>query len=82
MKRIAALACMALLLSSCGYSRIERAGSGAVIGGAVGTGVGFACCINPGAGFAIGAAGGALVGAVLSEPLFFHYRDDNWPYGN
>lgn len=74
--------CSLVVLSGCGETRIERVGSGAVIGGAVGTGVGFACCINPGAGLAIGAASGAVVGGLLSEPIFFNYHDDDWPYGN
>lgn len=78
-----ALLCASLLLlGGCGESRIERAGSGAVIGGVTGGAVGALCCIGTGvgAGAAIGAGAGALVGAALSEPLFMNHEAQYWPY--
>ncbi len=80
---IAVLSC-ALLLSACGESRLERAGSGAVIGGVTGFAVGTVCCANPPAGMmwgtAIGAGVGAVTGAILSEPLFMNHEAQYWPY--
>lgn len=74
----------ALLLSGCGDTRVERAGSGAVIGGVTGFAVGAVCCMNPPAGIAagtaIGAGVGAVTGALLSEPLFFNHEAQYWPY--
>lgn len=74
----------ALLLSACGESRLERAGSGAVIGGVTGIAVGAVCCMDPfnGAaiGGAIGAGAGAITGAILSEPLFMNHEAQYWPY--
>lgn len=74
----------ALLLSGCGETRIERAGSGAVIGGVTGFAVGTVCCGNPpagmGLGAAIGAGVGAVTGALLSEPLFMNHEAQYWPY--
>jgi osmotically inducible lipoprotein OsmB len=56
---------LAGLLAGCGYSRGDRAASGALIGGAGGAAVG-AMTGNPLAGAAIGAGGGALVGAATN----------------
>lgn len=74
----------ALLLSACGETRAERAGSGAVIGGVTGFAVGAVCCANPPAGIKagtlIGAGAGALVGALLSEPMFMNHEAQYWPY--
>lgn len=77
-----ALLAAALVLSACGESRLERAGSGAVIGGTIGAGVGALCCIGTGvgAGALIGAGAGAVVGGVLSEPLFMNHEAQYWPY--
>lgn len=85
MKRASiALLATALVLSACGESRLERAGSGAVIGGTIGFGVGTVCCGNPpagmGIGTAIGAGVGAITGALLSEPLFMNHEAQYWPY--
>ena len=60
---IASLLAAVLLLSACGETRLERAGSGAVIGGTIGFGVGAVCCMNPPAGIGLGTAIGAGVGA-------------------
>ncbi len=81
---IALLLTAALSLSACGETRLERAGSGAVIGGVIGGGVGAVCCMNPPAGIKagalIGAGTGAVVGALLSEPLFMNHEAQYWPY--
>jgi len=73
-----------LLLSGCGDTRLERAGSGAVIGGVAGIAVGTICCSDPfhGAqvGGLIGAAGGAAIGAISNKPLFFNHEAEYWPY--
>lgn len=75
---IALLLCASLLLNACGGSRIERTGSGAVVGGGIGLAGGYLCCQKPGDGAAsgllIGMAVGALIGFILDEPLFFNYR--------
>ncbi len=75
-----------LLLTACGDTRIERAGSGAVIGGVVGGGIGAVCCADPlhgfGVGAAIGAASGAAIGAISNKPLFFNHESEYWPYDN
>lgn len=83
--RAYALLCASLLiLGGCGDTRVERAGSGAVIGGTIGFGVGAVCCMNPPAGIKagtlIGAGVGAAVGALLSEPLFLNHEAQYWPY--
>ena len=82
--RFSAILAIPLLLAGCGDTRLERAGSGAVIGGTVGFAVGAVCCMNPPAGIpvgtAIGAGAGAIVGALLSEPLFFNHEAQYWPY--
>lgn len=81
---MASLLVATLLLSACGDTRLERAGSGAVIGGTIGFGVGAVCCMNPpagiGLGTAIGAGVGAVTGALLSEPLFMNHEAQYWPY--
>lgn len=70
----------ALLLASCGYTRAERAGSGAVIGAATGGVVGLLCCGDPinGAGIGIIAGGvtGAAIGALLDDPVLMDHRDE------
>jgi hypothetical protein len=53
------------LLAGCGYSRGDRAASGALIGGAGGAAIG-AMAGNPLAGAAIGAGAGALTGAATN----------------
>lgn len=77
-KHIALLSCLAL--TACGETRMERAGSGAIIGGTTGAVVGLVCCGDPidgaTAGLYIGAASGALIGALLDEPLFMDYREE------
>lgn len=77
------IVCLPFLLSACGETHIERAGSGAVIGGVTGFIVGALCCADPhdgaAAGAAIGAASGALIGVILPEPIFFDYDDDPPP---
>lgn len=69
-----------LTLTACGDTRIERAGSGAVIGGVGGAAVGGICCRDPidnfGKGAIIGAAIGALVGFLVNRPLFFDAHND------
>lgn len=86
MKRVSIVSLVAatLVLSACGESRLERAGSGAVIGGVTGFAVGTVCCGNPpagmGLGLAIGAGVGAVTGALLSEPLFMNHEAQYWPY--
>lgn len=73
-----------LLLSACGDTRVERAGSGAVIGAATGFAVGAVCCMDPPHGMLVGTyvgmGVGALTGALLSEPLFFNHETEYWPY--
>lgn len=67
MKTFAAVACVVLALSACGYSRGERALSGAGIGAAAGA-VGAAVLgANPATGAIIGGAAGAATGA-LTDP--------------
>ncbi len=82
--RLPAILLSALLLAGCGETRIERVGSGAVIGGVAGFAVGTVCCGNPPAGMKagtlIGAGTGAVVGAMLSEPLFMNHEAQYWPY--
>lgn len=70
------------LLTACGETRVERVGSGAVIGGTVGAAAGALCCLGSGvgAGALIGASAGAITGAVLDEPLFFNHEAEYWPY--
>ena len=84
MKKTALLCLLPLLLAGCGDTRLERAGSGAVIGGTIGLGVGFICCgdpfVGPKVGGAIGAAVGGVTGAILEEPLFFDHDSHYWPY--
>lgn len=76
--------CALFLLTACGDTRVERAGSGAVIGGVTGLAVGIICCGDPfdGAqiGGLIGAAGGAALGALTPRPLFFNHEGEYWPY--
>lgn len=80
MKQTSALLCCLLLLSACGYTRLERAGSGAVVGGITGGVVGALCCADPPHGILVGsyvgAAGGAAIGALLPEPVFQDWRED------
>ncbi|MFM9889537.1 MAG: hypothetical protein ACKVOE_02675 [Rickettsiales bacterium] len=70
-----------LTLTACGDTRFERAGSGAIIGGAAGGASGVICCGNPldsgAAGLIIGAAVGALIGFIINHPLIFDdgYRE-------
>ncbi len=70
-----------LVLSGCGYSRTERAGSGAVIGATVGGVGGLLCCGDPVDGMAIGVVGGAIVGgaigAMLDDPILMDYKKQN-----
>jgi hypothetical protein len=72
------------LVSGCGDTRAERAGSGAVIGGVTGIAVGMICCADPfdGAqvGGLIGAGAGAAIGAISNRPLFFNHESQYWPY--
>lgn len=78
------LMCALFMLTGCGDTRLERAGSGAVIGGVAGLAVGTICCGDPfdGAqlGGLIGAAGGAAIGAISPRPLFFNHEGEYWPY--
>ena len=78
------LMCALLMLAGCGDTRLERAGSGAVIGGVAGLAVGTLCCGDPfdGAqlGGLIGAAGGAAIGTISPRPLFFNHEGEYWPY--
>jgi hypothetical protein len=78
------LLALPLMLAGCGESRLERAGSGAVIGAVAGGAIGALCCADPldgaGAGAAIGAAGGAAIGAISDRPLFFNHESQYWPY--
>lgn len=82
--RLLALLSALLLVSACGESRIERAGSGAAIGATIGLGVGMVCCgdpfVSPKVGGLIGAGVGGVTGALLSEPLFFNHEAQYWPY--
>ena len=55
-----------LMLAACGSNPTDRAVSGAVIGGALGAGVG-ALSGNPRTGLAIGAASGAILGATTTQ---------------
>jgi hypothetical protein len=68
---------VALLLSGCGDTRLERAGTGAVAGAATGAAAGALCCGHPlqdaGEGAVIGAAVGAIIGVVIDHPLFFRF---------
>ena len=65
-----------LVLTACGDSRIERAGSGAAIGAGIGVGTGFVCCQNPGKGtqngLIVGVIAGALIGFLIDSPIFFN----------
>jgi uncharacterized membrane protein len=67
MKTVAAVACVVLALSACGYSRGERALSGAGIGAAAGAAGAAVLGANPLAGAAVGGAAGAATGA-LTDP--------------
>jgi len=62
-KRIVAVTLMLAALSACGYSRGERALSGAGIGAAGGAALGAITGGDPLTGAVIGGAGGAAVGA-------------------
>ena len=72
---------LSLLLTACGDTRLERAGSGAVVGGAAGFATGGVCCRDPGNGatngFFIGAVVGAIIGALLDDSLIFNPRPTN-----
>ena len=63
MKTIIAVATVALALSACGYSKGERALSGAGIGAAGGAAGAAILGADPLAGAAIGGAAGAATGA-------------------
>ena len=79
----AGLACaLALSLGAC-YSPGERAGGGALIGGATGAAIGAAASGGRVggtlAGAALGAAGGAIIGAATAPCPYGTYQDY---YGN
>lgn len=62
----AALGLAALMLSGCGYSRGDRALSGAALGAGGGAAVGAIAGGSPLAGAAIGGLAGAAAGALTS----------------
>jgi osmotically inducible lipoprotein OsmB len=64
--RIVTLAGVLFGLAGCGYSRGDRAASGALIGGAGGAGIAALTGGAPLVGAAIGAGAGALGGALTS----------------
>lgn len=80
-KLLSLLLASSLVLNACGDTRLERAASGAIVGGAAGGASGVICCNNPldsgAAGLIIGAAVGALIGFILNHPLIFDdgYRE-------
>lgn len=63
-KRIFAASLILVAVSACGYTRGDRALSGAAIGAAGGAAIGAATGGDPVTGAIIGGAGGAAVGAV------------------
>jgi hypothetical protein len=77
MKKLMGIAAVALALGAC-TPQEERAGAGALIGGATGAVIGGVATGRAGgalAGAAIGAAGGAIVGSATAP------RRDRCPYG-
>ncbi len=86
MKKLIAAAAVVLVAGSLGACETtgERAGGGALLGGAAGALIGGAATGRAGgalAGAAIGAAGGAIVGAA-SAPCADGYRPRHDRYGN
>src|SRR5262245_61872753 len=76
MKKWMAVGIVALSVAACGVTPGERAGSGALIGGAAGAAIGGAATGRVGgavAGGLIGAAGGAIVGAGTAPRCRSYY---------
>jgi uncharacterized protein YcfJ len=81
MKKTLAIAAIALSLGAC-TAREERAGTGALIGGAAGAVVGGLATGRAGgavAGGVIGAAGGAIIGSATTPRYHRYHR--RCPYG-
>lgn len=80
MRRFITILTALCMLTACGGSRLERAGSGAVMGAGTGMMVGYAASSSDSrgngieAGLFIGMAVGALIGYLLEEPILMNSR--------